>query len=279
MAINKLALQEAASLTPHALVELFVLDSTVLGGPVMRFHAGVYPPGSPQAYTDIQWQGVVFNAFPVAVEGFEFVTSGSQPRPKITISNVTGAMTALVLGYSDLCGAKLTRKRTFAQYLDFMPQANPNIFLPDDIWFIEQKQSEDKTQVTFQLATSLDVEGVLLPRRQVIADVCPWLYRGDGCGFVSGFAIADINDNPYTIPGQIGYGLWNATTTYPFHAVVIIRTALTDFYYLSNGAGNVNLYPPDNPLWWLPDECSRTLRGCKLRFAPGPLAFGGFPGT
>ena len=51
--------------------------------------------------------------------------------------------------------------------------------------------------VEFELAVAFDVQGVQLPRRQIIRNSCPWKYRGDGCGYAGG-PVADANDNPTT---------------------------------------------------------------------------------
>jgi lambda family phage minor tail protein L len=93
------------------------------------------------------------------------------------------------------------RKRTLARYLDAAnfpngnPFANPDDHFDDDIFAVNQKVRESVDIVEFELAAPFDVEGVLLPKRQVIANACPWRYRGDGCGY-AGPPVADINDNP-----------------------------------------------------------------------------------
>ena len=47
--------------------------------------------------------------------------------------------------------------------------------------------------VEFELAASFDLEGVTLPRRQIVQNVCPWRYRGSECGY-TGTAYLDAND-------------------------------------------------------------------------------------
>src|SRR6267142_84253 len=213
--IQKAAFLEAAVLNPSALLEFFLVDMTVLRGPVAYFHAGVYPPGHASQYGDIIWQGQPYAACPLMTEGFAFTTIGTQPRPKLNIANITGAISALCLQFADLCGSKVIRKRTFAKFLDGMPGANPNAYLPDETWFIEQKLGEDREQVSFQLATAFDVDGISLPNRQVTADVCTWSYRGDGCGFIQQICIDDIEGrfNLRALP-QVNRGDWNPSASY-----------------------------------------------------------------
>ena len=118
----------------------------------------------------------------------------------LKVANITGILGALVKELDDLVNAKLTRIRTFAKYLDAInfpggtnPLADPNQILDKEIWIIDRKSSENKIFIEFELAASFDVQGVSLPRRQVIQNVCTWKYRSSECSY-SGPAVADIND-------------------------------------------------------------------------------------
>lgn len=105
---------EIQKLSPSAIVELFVLDLTSLGGDTYYFHAGTN--GLTQ---NIKWQGQEYTAFPVKASGFEYSTSGQLPRPRLFVSNAFGTITSILLSYKDLMGAKVTRKRTLAKYIDW----------------------------------------------------------------------------------------------------------------------------------------------------------------
>lgn len=104
---------EIQKLEPSAIVELFEIDATTIGGSVLRFHAGTN--GLRQ---NVVWQGNTYTPFPLQTTGFDFTGNGQLPRPKLVMSNATGALTMLVLLYDDLLGAKVTRRRTLAKYLD-----------------------------------------------------------------------------------------------------------------------------------------------------------------
>lgn len=99
-------------------VELFELDLT----PIRKiddvdshiyFHAGTDKFGGP-----VVWQGKTYSPWPIKVEGFEMTTQGSLPRPRLKVANVNGSILALADQFDDLIGARLTRRETFAQYLD-----------------------------------------------------------------------------------------------------------------------------------------------------------------
>ena len=176
---------EIQKLSPSAIIELFVLDTSAISGDVFYFHAGTN--GLRQRVT---WQGQAYEPFPVQASGFEYNGNGQLPRPKIIVANITGAITALVLMYQDLLGAKLIRKRTFAKYLDAVnfdgsvnATADATAEFADDVFFIDRKSNENRDIVEFELAAAFDVTGVKLPRRQIIQNVCPWRYRSSECGY------------------------------------------------------------------------------------------------
>ena len=75
------------------------------------------------------------------------------------------------------------------------PQADPNVSLPDEIWFVDRKASEDGIFISFELASAMDLTNAKIPKRQVTQNVCAWQYRSGECGYTGG-AVADITDNP-----------------------------------------------------------------------------------
>lgn len=188
------------SLDPGAVIELFVLDLSRFNAPVVRFHAGTNKLDS-----DVVWQGQVYQRFPIQANGFELKSQGTLPRPQLLVSNITSVISALCRLYNDMVGARLIRKRTLARYLDAVnfpegnPAANPNEHFPDDIYAINQKIREDMEVIEFELAAPWDCEGVQIPRRQIIRNSCPWIYRGEGCGYGGG-PVADATDTPTSNP-------------------------------------------------------------------------------
>lgn len=179
-----------------AVVDLFVLDATALGGSISRFHAG-----HNGLMNDVVWQGNTYSAFPIEASGFSLTSQGALPQPTLRVANVSGTIGSLLRVYSDLVGAKLTRMRTLLKYLDAAnfqggnANADPTAKFPDEIWYIERKVSETKIAVEFALSSAWDVTGVMLPRRQCIANVCTWKYRSPECSYAGG-AVAKADDTP-----------------------------------------------------------------------------------
>lgn len=188
---------DVLTLGTKALVEMFVFDPSNLNPAwsvnIMRWH-----PGTTVGNADIQWQGVIYNQFPVETEGFEQNASGKLPRPKMRVSNIGGVMGQVLRSMDGALGAKVTRKRTFGKYLDAVnfvggnPNADPNTYFPDETFFLARKAVENPVFVEYDLAVAFDVMGVKLPRRQVIAATCQWVYRDSETCTYAGAAV--LND-------------------------------------------------------------------------------------
>ncbi len=203
-------LDDIQKLVPGALVTLYEIDCTAIGGLVERYHNHTTGP--------ITWQGNVFQPWAIEADNFERTGDGQQANPTVTVSNIgvdgsgnqiTGVVTALCLALSDLRGATFRRLRTFENYLDGQPGADPNQFLPTDEWRVSQKRNETPESVTFVLSSPLEFDGAKLPSRQIIAGLCGWLtmsgpeggYRGSYCGYAGG-SMFDKDGNPVVDPAQ-----------------------------------------------------------------------------
>lgn len=197
--------EELSVFNPSAIIELFELrlDSTLHGSSdVYRFHAGV----NDQVTGNLVWNGQTYSRVPVEADGFEFKTGGTLPRPTLTVANTDRAITAILLLVNaitvgnDLAGAEVRRIRTLKKFLDAAnfaagnSDADPYASLPEERYFIDRKTSEDRNQVTFELASKFDLAGQKIPKRQCIANICQWEYRSSECGY-TGSNYFDINDN------------------------------------------------------------------------------------
>lgn len=321
---------EIQSLNPSALITLFELDlsdiifnSSVLNESerIFRFHSELK-----LINTDIFWQGDRYVASPIMASDFELTTKGSTPTPKLTIvSNdesidIFATLRQKIRELGDIVGAKVTRIRTFAKYLDannFPNSASRPIgFAPDpysefprDIYYVERKSRENKNIIEYELASIFDVQGIKLPGRIVSSNRCMWVYRGCGCFWeyedpsntfrqrataiheggtlpVYAPAVATVNDE--SILGQVinqpnlvvpvDKGEWNSDSSYTVGDQVYITIGLVHYYYVCRLAHS-NISPP-NLTYWVADECSKTIRGCRLRWGLNSyLPFGGFPGA
>lgn len=190
---------DVQKLEPGALVELFEFDGTSIGAGVLRFHKDT-------TVGKIIFQGVEYSPWPIEAEGFALDTD-RPPTPTLRVANLDGSISLLCAHFEDLVGARIVRRRTLAKYLDEEnfpdgnPTADPDAEFPLSVWFIERKVSETNEMVEFELSSALDFNGVKLPRRQIIAGLCSWRYRGADCGYTGG-PVATIDDEPTSNPNE-----------------------------------------------------------------------------
>ena len=115
-------ISETQAINPGSLIELFELttDAALHGSATTyRFHAGTNEINN----GNIIWDGNTYIAIPLEAEGFKYA-NGQLPRPTLTISNVTNAITTILLNVNqvtpgnDLTGAVVKRRTTLARFLD-----------------------------------------------------------------------------------------------------------------------------------------------------------------
>ena len=218
------------------LITLFELDASALGAGILRFHGHISYEDWEKIYssigsdgligadtgligkvfdvgTDKVWQrniifnGQTFEPMALQVSGLEMRSDGKASAPTLSMANningIQGAVTAYCLQFGDFAGAKIKVITTLAKYLDAEnfsagnTSANPSE-KREQIWFIEQKTSENAQQVTFELSNPVDFEGLKIPTRQ-ISNYCNWEYRSEECGYI-GAAMFTEKDEPTDNP-------------------------------------------------------------------------------
>lgn len=190
---------ELQKINPSNIVELFQLqlDTTIHGAnTTYYFHNGVNDNNN----SNLIFNNVEYTRMPIEATGFEF--NGKQlPRPRITISNILGTFTTILLTLPQgLEGAKVTRIRTLQRYIDntnfiggeILLENGSNLLLengsaidmesginpfgtpdptatfPNEVYYIDRKVTETRDIIQFELAASFDLNGVRLPKRQVL---------------------------------------------------------------------------------------------------------------
>ena len=177
---------EIQKINPSAIIELFVLQlDTALHGAntIYRFHSGT----NLDANGEIIFAGNSYLRFPIQATGFAY-QRGQLPRPKVTISNATGFISAILVSVNqvtagnDLTGSTFTRIRTMAKFIDavnFSGGSNP-FGTPDptaefkrQIFIVDRKSSENREIIEFELAAATDMAGVRAPKRQCTRALFP----------------------------------------------------------------------------------------------------------
>lgn len=218
------------------LIQLYELDASHLGAGILRFHGHISYEDWERIYTSIGsseligadtgligkvydlsdektwyrniiWQGQTFEPMALEVSGLEMRSDGKASAPTFSMANNIGgiqnAVSALCLQFGDFAGAKLKVITTLAKYLDAENFSAGNATANtsekrEQIWFIEQKTSENAQQVTFELSNQVDFEGLKIPTRQ-ISNYCNWEYRSEECGYI-GSAMFTEKDEPTDNP-------------------------------------------------------------------------------
>lgn len=277
---NQKIVQEAMALNQSALITMYVLDGSNQGADTYHFYPGTDPNGG-----DIVFQGQAYKQYPIEAKGFEMKSSGTYPTPEISFSNVYGFMSGLLLGFNDLIGCRIIRRRTFAKFLDGQPEADPTAQFPDDVFFVDRKIEESKLQCTLGLVSPIDVEDVSIPKRKIIGNLCQWAYRSAECSFGLSVCVARSDDStidgPQTFRSDVNGGLWTPGFNYAIGDVVFTIGFRGVRRYFRAFAANIDKRPP-NAAYWDEDACSKRIKGCVLRFGGtymrnNGLPFGGFP--
>lgn len=268
MTVPQTITSEIQKLEPSAIIELFEIDATSIGGDVLRFHAGTN--GLRQS---VVWQGNTYMPFPMQATGFDFTGNGQLPRPKLVMSNASGAMTLLVLTYEDLLGAKVTRRRTLAKYLDAVNfPARRNLIAPsvpnNTNWIVHSGSpgtpnfgiAPDGTQTTYKtnLAAPAVYRGGAITPGQVYtysifvkaAATDPILIYVDGMfGSGASFDVASAQTANLTTPFTLNSLASAASATYAGGGWY--RLSLT-FTPLGGSNANVFVFPitTNQQEWW-----------------------------
>ena len=209
-------INEASKLEPSSLIQLFEIDiSEILIGDklektlkdneffnvnipsnnIFRFHNNVVLTNN-----NIIFQGNTYVAMPIEANGYETNSKGQAASPKLALAvKADGVpefrqLKSLMRDLEDLIGAKVTRIRTFAKFLDAenwkdttnkkitaQSEPDPHAFFAPDIYFIDRKSNETATALELELASFINYEKIKLPQRILNSTRCPWTYRGEGC--------------------------------------------------------------------------------------------------
>lgn len=221
------------------LITLYELDASALGAGILRFHGHIsfadwekiystvdaninadslkptadqlFGSGSEKVwYRNILWQGQAFEPMALEVSGLEMRSDGKASAPTLSMANningIQNAVSAYCLQFNDFAGAKLKVITTLAKYLDAENFGSGNQIAANEakeqLWYIEQKTSENPQAVTFELSNPIDFEGLHIPVRQ-ITSMCHWAmmgdYRGEECGY-TGIAMFTEKDEPTDNP-------------------------------------------------------------------------------
>lgn len=207
--MSDLIATDVQRLEQDAIVTLFELDARRFGDGILRFSNTVVDGSGPL------FNGYQYTALPIKAEGFSFTSSGTIPRPSLSMAAKDLVFLSLVVSSDDLVGCPVTRIRTYRKYLDDGASPNPDAMFPPDYYVIERKVSQRRTQIHFELSAKMDQQGRMIPNRQVLRDSCShrfrywangrWNYDGVTCPY-AGEAMYKVNGEATGDPTQAKCG-------------------------------------------------------------------------
>ena len=260
-------------ISPTEIIELFQLELNADQHGVNQTY--YFDGGRQNDGQGVTFGGQFYTPIPMEADGFAYNGQGSLPRPTLRVSNLFSTITALIATLPNgLEGAKVTRIRTLARYIDdvnfisegevlllaqngdFLTTQSGNIFsartdgnphgtpdstaiFPKEIYYVDRKSAENRNLIEFELASAFDLAGVRAPKRQCISR-CQWVYKSVECGY-----------DPTVGPGKVVDG------------VTFTRFNANDEEVTSDAD----------------DVCGKRQSSCECRFGENnELPFGGYPG-
>lgn len=260
-------------IAPTEVIELFQLELNADQHGVNQTY--YFDGGRQNDGAGVTFGGQLYTSIPMEADGFAYNGQGSLPRPTLRISNLFSTITALIATLPNgLEGAKVTRIRTLARYIDDVnfigepflliteggdllttesgdffegigsegnPHGTPDstAIFPREIYYVDRKSAENRNLIEFELASAFDLAGVRAPKRQCISR-CQWVYKSTECGY-------DPTVGPGKVVGGVTFTRFNAND----------EGVTTD----------------------ADDVCGKRQSSCECRFGENKeLPFGGYPG-
>ena len=131
--VKKVA-SESLKLDPSALITLYEIDISEIASNITLEKSNVEVGAEPFRFhnmnilkgVSLTFQNKDYISFPITTEGFEMNSAGTLPTPTLTISSVDGLednasfslLKSNFINLENFVGAKVTRIRTFAKFLD-----------------------------------------------------------------------------------------------------------------------------------------------------------------
>jgi lambda family phage minor tail protein L len=256
-------------------VDLFTLDLSNWGITTPRRYANqVWPDNTP-----IRWGGDEYEPVAIKISGLQASTDTTL-QAKLSIGNVDGIPSTLLLNYDDLRGAKITWVQVKAKHLDQGNDPDPNARGDYATFTVQRGSAENELIVELDLSYGEDLTNLVLPQQFLSATVCIAFYRegADQCPF-NGAAVSDAYQNPLTpiilsglsFAGKIITGVDGqfdllkrgdivSGQNVPFGSkVLFVNDTTIEIDRTLSTMGGQTIYVA-------PDKCSQTILGCKNRF-------------
>ena len=141
--------------------------------------------------SDVPTRISITRYFPVAATACTF-----NIYPGSSTSTIAGQSILVTAAQSEV-GAVASEYQDIGSSWSQNPTADPTAGLPDDVFYVTRKETDNPDVVALELGPSTDLQGVSIPGRVITASYCPFKYRQEACGY-TGPAVATITGSPTT---------------------------------------------------------------------------------
>ena len=176
-----------------------ISNTSPSGGRTGGIAVGMIVTGSDiddDGFGPIVFDGNTYYAMPMHMSNIEVKNDGAQNRPVLTVANAESIIrSSSVFQNADdggtnglgnftidkLVGKRITQRQTLEKYLTLDPSSVSTkaiVEYPKRTYIIDAIKQRTEMAVIFELANPFDLQGVKLPRRQIIGKYCPWAYQG-----------------------------------------------------------------------------------------------------
>lgn len=156
-------------------IELFILETDSGNSYFTNYHTSLWFADRDSPYVRRE-----YTPLPIEFSGFEHRSEGAYARPQVSFANVLRTLPQIT-NPDNLIGKKITRRKSLDKYLPTQSsgQGPAPTELPQQIFYIDRITEENPLTITFELTTAFDLEGITVPNRFILANVCTWLYQGN----------------------------------------------------------------------------------------------------
>lgn len=125
--------------------------------------------------TDITFDGVTYNKFPITHENIKENTRGEVDKIRVIVGNVSRLIQAYLEDY-DFTGKQIKIKTVWANQL-----GDTDAYI-EEIYYIDSYTADQKN-VSFLLSSKFDITDLELPARKFSRNYCQWKFKSDQCGY------------------------------------------------------------------------------------------------
>jgi len=153
--------QELQQQTINPLVEMYVIDLSVIGEAIHHFTPNI------EGSNNVSFGGTSYLPLPLAISSVERSTAGSPPRAQLNVNDYSRLLRSYIVDNEDLVGCRVTRFLTLRKFLDDGTSPDGSQRKQVVTFVINQLESTKGDDLVFGLRNLIDLPNLELPRGKV----------------------------------------------------------------------------------------------------------------